>query len=201
LAQATNIEIGDAQSLRTALTKVFEHFVGHGAKACAVSLPPDFAPLPASEETLSKGLREVTAAGKNEGSRLAESEAGGEILRRGVFWVLVELCRQVKLPFALMIGVNREAYRGGVHQGGDLFDQRTSLIQYAELFNAFPDVAFCVSVLSSSQNQELVSYSWIFPNVYTFGHWWYANIPSYVALGFASAAASSAEDKTNRLLQ
>ena len=39
---------------------------------------------------------------------------------------------------------------------------------------------FCVSVLSSGQNQELVSYSWIFPNVVTSGHWWYSNIPAYV---------------------
>ena len=43
-------------------------------------------------------------------------------------------------PFDLMIGVNRRVYEHGVYQGQDLFDQRTSLIQYAELFNAFPDV-------------------------------------------------------------
>ena len=30
------------------------------------------------------------------------------------------------------------------------------------------------------QNQELVSYSWIFPNVVTSGHWWYSNIPAYI---------------------
>jgi glucuronate isomerase len=67
-----------------------------------------------------------------------------------------------------------------VYQGQDLFDQRSSLIQYRELFNAFPDVTFCLSVLSSGQNQELVSYSWIFPNVVTNGHWWYSNVPAYI---------------------
>jgi glucuronate isomerase len=71
-------------------------------------------------------------------------------------------------------------YRDGVHQGQDLFDRRTSLIQYAELFNAFPDVTFPVSVLASGQNQELVSYAWIFPNVVTNGHWWYSNLPAYI---------------------
>ncbi len=79
-----------------------------------------------------------------------------------------------------MIGVNRRVFPGGVYQGQDLFDQRTSLIQYRELFNAFPEVTFCISVLSSSQNQELASYSWIFPNVVTSGHWWYSNIPAYI---------------------
>jgi glucuronate isomerase len=145
LAKATGIEAGDAASLRKAIGKLFEHFTRHGAKACAISLPPDFTP--------------------------AES---------GTFWMLAEFCRDFKLPFDLMIGVNRRVYRGGVYQGQDLFDQRTSLIQYAELFNAFPEVPFCVSVLTSVQNQELASYSWIFPNVLTSGHWWYSNVPVYV---------------------
>src|SRR5207302_7283874 len=98
----------------------------------------------------------------------------------GVFWMLAEHCREFGLPFDLMIGVNRRVYEAGVYQGQDLFDQRTSLIQYRELFNAFPSVSFCVSVLSSGQNQELVSYAWIFPNVITSGHWWYSNVPAYI---------------------
>src|SRR5436305_14460398 len=96
------------------------------------------------------------------------------------FWVLAEFCREYRLPFDLMVGVNRRVYRGGVCQGQDLFAQRTSLIQYQELFNAFPEVTFCVSVLSSAQHQELVGYSWIFPNVVPSGHWWYSNIPAYI---------------------
>jgi len=145
LAKATGIEAGDAASLRLAIRKLFEHFTRRGAKACAISLPPEFNP---------RG-----------------SEA---------FWMLAEHCREFGLPFDLMIGVNRRVYEGGVYQGQDLFDQRTSLIQYKELFNAFPEVPFCISVLTSVQNQELVSYSWIFPNVFTSGHWWYSNIPTYI---------------------
>jgi glucuronate isomerase len=146
LAKATGIEVGDTASLRRAIGKLFEHFTRHGAKACAISLPPDFTP-----------------------------RAGQE-----AFWMLAENCRDFKLPFDLMIGVNRRVYRKGVYQGQDLFDQRTSLLQYAELFNAFPEVTFCISVLSSGQNQELVSHSWIFPNVVTNGHWWYSTIPAYI---------------------
>jgi glucuronate isomerase len=137
-----------------AVRKLFEHFVRRGAKACAISLPPDFVP----------------AAGGEPGSP------------RHVFWTIAEHCREFRLPFDLMIGVNRRVYRDGVYQGQDLFDQRVSLVQYAELFNAFPEVTFCVSVLSSGQNQELASYSWIFPNVVTSGHWWYSNIPAYIEL-------------------
>jgi glucuronate isomerase len=170
LAQTTGIDVGDAAQMRQAVTKLFEHFTGHGAKACAISLPPDFAPVPVADG-------EVTAA-------LCDGRAGNiagiSACSHGVFWMLAEHCREFHLPFDLMIGVNRRVYRQGVHQGQDLFDQRTSLIQYTELFNAFPEVTFPISVLTSTQNQELVSYSWIFPNVVTSGHWWYSNIPAYI---------------------
>lgn len=152
LARATGIEAGDPARLRQALGRLFEHFTRRGAKACAISLPPS------SQPTVNAPPLSPPA----------------------VFWQLAELCREWKLPFDLMIGVNRRVYPQGVYQGQDLFDQRTSLIQYADLFNAFPDVTFCVSVLTSSQNQELASYSWIFPNVVTCGHWWYANVPTLI---------------------
>jgi glucuronate isomerase len=163
LAKVTGVEVGDAGSLRKALANLFQYFTRHGARACAISLPPDFIPGP-------EGLDRLNGLDPGDVHKQA----------RGVFWILAEYCREFNLPFDLMIGVNRAVYRQGVYQGQDLFDQRTSLIQYAELFNAFPDVTFCLSVLSSGQNQELVSYSWIFPNVVASGHWWYSNIPTYI---------------------
>src|SRR5262249_4506853 len=126
------------------------------------------------------GEREVSDAL----ATLTGSKPADGVARRtcalGVFWLLAEHCRDFKLPFDLMIGVNRRVYEEGVYQGQDLFDGRTSLIQYARLLNAFPSVPFCISVLSSGQNQELASYSWIFPNVITNGHWWYSNIPALI---------------------
>ena len=165
LAKATGVEVGDAMSLRRAMTALFEHFTRKGAKACAISLPPSFSPGRVSVDEMNRALR----------------PGGDATMRaRGVFWDLAEHCRQFRLPFDLMVGVNRQVYPGGVYQGQDLYDGRMSLIQYAELFNSFAEVPFCVSVLSSGLNQELVSYSWIFPNVITSGHWWYSNIPAYI---------------------
>jgi glucuronate isomerase len=169
LAKATGIEVGDVASLRQAIGILFQRFSRNGARACAISLPPDFTARPVSEALLDKELRAPGGEGP-----------GRQMRSQGAFWMLAEFCREYRLPFDLMIGVNRRVYRGGVYQGQDLFDQRTSLIQYQELFNAFPEVTFCVSVLSSGQNQELVAYSWIFPNVVTSGHWWYSNIPAYI---------------------
>jgi glucuronate isomerase len=176
LAKASGIEVADSPGLRKSIRRLFERFTQRGAKACAISLPPTFIPVTPGETGLSAGVRDLLDTGKRNYNQPAAKDA----VSSGIFWTLAEHCREFKLPFDLMIGVNRRVYREGVYQGQDLFDQRTSLIQYAELFNAFPDVPFCVSVLSSGQNQELVSYSWIFPNVITSGHWWYSNIPAYI---------------------
>jgi glucuronate isomerase len=188
LVQATEVEVGDAASLREALARLFEYFTRHGARACAVSLPPDFAPEPVPETQLSAKLA---------GTVSCETPEERTLCGYGIFWMLAELCRDFKLPFDLMIGVNRRVYENGVYQGQDLFDQRTSLIQYRRLFNAFPRVPFCVSVLTHGQNQELASYSWIFPNVITSGHWWYSNIPAYVE--FDTRARLQAVPKTKQL--
>lgn len=152
LSKASGVEVHDLPTLKKALHALFEKFTSKGAKACAISLPPDFVA--------------ADPHGPNHGNL--------------VFWTLAEMCREFKLPFDLMIGVNRKVYKNGVHLGQDLFDQRTSLIQYQELFNAFPEVTFPISVLTSVQNQELVSYSWIFPNIVPNGHWWYSNVPAYI---------------------
>ncbi len=176
LARATGFEATDIHSLARAVGVLFTHFQAKGARACAISLPPDF--TPAAKYNLADFDRFLAELfDKGEGA----SYYAWVCVAQGVFTILAEHCRDFKLPFDLMIGVNRRVFPNGVHQGQDLFDQRTSLIQYAELFNAFPEVKFPVSVLTSSQNQELVSYAWIFPNVIVNGHWWYSNIPAYIA--------------------
>ena len=173
LAKATGIELSGAASLKQAVGKLFEHFLSKNAKACAISLPPDFEPIRIDAASADPILRAVAA-----GKELSADEQ--RTLSRFVFWTLAEHCADHHLPFDLMIGVNRRVYEAGVYQGQDLFDQRVSLIQYKALFNAFPQVVFPVSVLAQISNQELVSYSWIFPNVVTNGHWWYSNIPAYI---------------------
>lgn len=175
LAKATGIEVGDCKSLRAAIGKLFEHFVAKGARACAISLPPSFSPSQIADSVADPLIQAVAAGGEL-------TPADYDAVSRFVFWTLAEHCAEHRLPFDLMIGVNRQVYPAGVFQGQDLFDQRVSLIQYQELFNAFPQVTFPISVLAQISNQELVSYSWIFPNVVTNGHWWYSNIPTYIEI-------------------
>ena len=174
LEGATGAAVTNVASLRHAIGSLFQHFKSRGARACAISLPPDFSPTQISAGRADTAVEAVLARGN------AANEADRRATASFVFWTLAEFCDEFKLPFDLMIGVNRGVYSAGVHQGRDLYDSRVSLIQYKELFNAFPRVTFPISVLASVTNQELTSYAWIFPNVVTNGHWWYSNTPTFI---------------------
>jgi glucuronate isomerase len=192
LEESTDTEVSDASSLRDAIGKLFDRFVAKGARACAISLPPGFTPTSFPSGRLRQEFHETAARLDPALNVVLRGLEGGDpaeqtlfddyrrLVSHFVFWTLAEFCADFKLPFDLMIGVNRAVYSGGVYQGQDLYDSRVSLIQYRELFNAFPQVTFPISVLASVTNQELTSYAWIFPNVVTNGHWWYSNTPTYI---------------------
>jgi len=174
LERASGTTVGDRRGVHRAIAALAERFVRRGARAAAISLPPDFHPWKPEAAAAERALAVVRREGAD--------APGGEraILAADLFWRVAECCEASRLPFDLMIGVRRAVYPGGVFQGQDLLDGRLSLAAYAPLFNAFPRVAFPVSVLSHPLNHELVAFAWIFPNVYPFGHWWYANTPAVI---------------------
>ncbi len=174
LERATDSSLDSAAALRDAIGQLFEHFTAKDARACAISLPPDFAPQPVSMGRAETAIQAVFAQGVD------APPSHRQALANFVFWSLAEFCADHRLPFDLMIGVNRGVYADGVYQGRDLYDSRVSLIQYRQLLNHFPQVTFPISVLASVTNQELTSYAWIFPNVVTNGHWWYSNTPTFI---------------------
>ncbi len=175
LAVTSGVEAKDLASLDRAVAAVADRFVAKGARAAAISLPPDFRPHRVDPASAAAALAAVRRDG------IAAPTPQRDILAAHLFWTVAGICQERHLPFDLMIGVRRGIYPGGVHQGQDLLDGRLSLADYAPLFNAFPQVRFPVSVLSRPLNHELVSFAWIFPNVFPFGHWWYANTPSTIA--------------------
>jgi glucuronate isomerase len=174
LRRATNVDVQDYATLRQAIGVLFEKFVRRGARACAISLPPDFAPHRAAVK------RAVTPIRRALHQMDLRPDDHTEI-RRVVFWTLAEFCAEFRMPFDLMIGPIRNVYPAGVAGGRDLFDRRVSLHDYRELFNYFSGVTFPISTLSPDAGAELVAYAWIFPNVLPLGHWWYSNIPTFIA--------------------
>jgi glucuronate isomerase len=174
LRTATGVDVEDFASFRQAVGVLFERFTARGARACAISLPPDFVPRPATPK---KAVTPLRRALHQMDLRPEEHEE----IRTAVFWTLAEFCAEFRLPFDLMIGVHRNVYPAGVAGGRDLFDRRVSLYDYGALFNHFAGVTFPVSTLSPDAGAELVAYSWIFPNVSPLGHWWYSNVPAFIA--------------------
>ncbi len=189
LEASTGIAAGDANSLRSAIGKLFERFCARDARACAISLPPDFEPQPISDAVADQALAELHTRAAS-----ADPEAR-QHAAHFTFWTLAQFCAEFGLPFDLMIGVNRGVYASGVYQGQDLYDSRVSMIQYQKLLNAFPQVTFPISVLASVTNQELVSYAWIFPNVVTNGHWWYSNTPAFIEPDLAARLEAVPQNK------
>ena len=174
LRAASDVDVQDFASLKEAVGRLFGRFVKRGARACAISLPPDFAPRRSSPRRAVTPIRKAI-----HGLDLRPDEH--EEVRSAVFWMLAEFCAEFRLPFDLMIGPVRNVYPAGVAGGRDLFDRRVSLYEYRELFNHFANVTFPVSTLAPDAGAELVAYAWIFPNVLPMGHWWYANVPVYIA--------------------
>lgn len=176
LAASTSSSIHTLEQLHRSLGLLFDRFVKNNAKACAISLPPWFTPrkVPLNDPATAEAFHRILA-GQSETGETYKAQVA-----YWVFWRLAEFCTEYRLPFDLMIGVNRRVYPGGVYQGQDLYDSRWSMIQYADLLNEFPNVKFPISVLASVSNQELVDYAWIFPNVIAHGHWWYSNTPSFI---------------------
>lgn len=173
LAQRTGVTVGNVATLKQAIRGVFSYFSGRGARCAAISLTPEFVCLPvkpAEAEPL------LTAA--LQGEPLSADETAQ--LRSFVFYLIADGCREFALPMQLMIGAVRGAYDHGVAGGTDLVANTASLGQYADLFNRFHDVTFTVSYLSPTMAHELLTYTWIFRNVYASGHWWYTNIPGYI---------------------
>ena len=179
LKRATNIDVADFATLRKAIGVLFERFVSRGAKACAISLPPDFAPSGSNPKRAVTPIRRAIHQMDVRPDEIAE-------IRKVVFWTLAEFCDDFKLPFDLMIGPIRNVYPAGVAGGRDLFDRRVSLHDYSTLFNHFANVTFPISTLSPDAGAELVAYSWIFPNVVPNGHWWYSNIPAFISADLAA---------------
>src|SRR4051794_3369260 len=103
LRRATDVDVKDDKSLRLAIGALFGYFVERGARACAISLPPDFVPgRPAPR-------RAVTPIRKVLSGMDARPDERDEV-RGLVFWTLAEFCDEFGLPFDLMIGPIRGAY-------------------------------------------------------------------------------------------
>jgi glucuronate isomerase len=188
LEKVTDVAIAGAGDVREALAKLVRHFKTHGAASVTISLPPHLQFCPVTDRDL-----DLVVTRTVRGNPLGAGEMG--MLRCGLLSVLTELCGQFALPIQAMCGVTRGAYHHGVYQGQDILQAGDTLRNLLPLLNMFPEVTWCLSVLSDSQAQELASYGWMVRNVVVSGHWWYDAVPAYMERDLAARLQSVPKTK------
>jgi hypothetical protein len=99
---------------------------------------------------------------------------GNRLLKDAV----LPLCRELRLPLSLMMGVRKQV-NPALRLAGDAVG-RSNMLALENLCREYPDNRFLVSVLSRENQHELCVYARKFSNLMPFGCWWFMNNPSIV---------------------
>src|SRR5258705_6726795 len=91
---------------------------------------------------------------------------------------VLPVCREMRLPLSLMIGV-RYQVNPALRLAGDAAG-KADLGALERLCREFPENRFLCSVLSRENQHELCVYARKFSNLMPFGCWWFLNNPSIV---------------------
>jgi hypothetical protein len=91
---------------------------------------------------------------------------------------VLPVCRERNLPFAVMVGVTRQA-NPRLRLAGDALGQ-ADLSNLHRLCAANPKNKFMATVLSRENQHELAVAARLQPNLFVFGCWWYVNNPSLI---------------------
>ncbi len=120
----------------------------------ALSLPPDFR-YPANRDD-------------------ALASAGQTILEK----VVLPVCSERGLPFAMMIGSNLQV-NPALRDGGDMVG-KSDVLSVVNLCREFPNNKFFVTMLARENQHELCVAARKFGNLMPFGCWWFLNNPSLI---------------------
>jgi hypothetical protein len=93
--------------------------------------------------------------------------------------VVLPVCRDHRLPFAMMVGVQR-AVNPALRDAGDGVG-RADVSTIHRLCRVHPDNRFLVTMLSRENQHELCVAARKFANLMPFGCWWFLNNPSIVS--------------------
>ena len=91
---------------------------------------------------------------------------------------ILPVCREKNLPFAVMVGVTRQA-NPALRMAGDSLG-KADLSSLHRLCSENPKNKFMATVLSRENQHELAVAGRLQPNLFVFGCWWYVNNPSLI---------------------
>ncbi len=91
---------------------------------------------------------------------------------------VIPVSREEDVPFAMMIGVNKQVnFKLGL-AGDSLGKSNVGVVEY--LCKNYPDNKFMVTMLAKENQHELAITARKFRNLMVFGCWWYLNNPSII---------------------
>jgi hypothetical protein len=141
-------ETPDAASIESA-KKFLRHWIDlQKAIYLAVSLPPDF--------------------------RYPSGDAAQVIFEK----VVMPVCEERNLPFAMMIGSRLQA-NPSLKDAGDMVG-KSDIVSLTNILSAFPKNRFFVTMLARENQHELCVAARKFGNLMVFGCWWFTNNPSII---------------------
>jgi hypothetical protein len=144
----------DSRSIESARRFLRDWLDRQKAIYIAVSLPPEFR-YPACEDD-------------------ALARAGQKVLEQ----VVLPVCAERNLPFAMMIG-SRLRVNPGLKEGGDICG-KADIEAVVHLCRDFPSNRFFVTMLARENQHELAVVARKFGNLMIFGCWWFVNNPSLI---------------------
>lgn len=91
---------------------------------------------------------------------------------------VIPICRELNIPFAMMIGVNKLVNYKLQLAGDSVGKGNIRTVEY--LCNTYPENKFMVTMLSKENQHELAITARKFRNLMIFGCWWFLNNPSII---------------------
>jgi hypothetical protein len=91
---------------------------------------------------------------------------------------ILPICRERNLPFAMMIGVTRQA-NSNMRLAGDSL-AKADVANLERICATNSKNKFMCTMLSRENQHELAVAGRLFPNLFVFGCWWYLNNPSLI---------------------
>ncbi|GLG01413.1 glucuronate isomerase [Alicyclobacillus hesperidum subsp. aegles] len=104
-----------------------------------------------------------------------EDSVRGRLLAEAI----LPICREQRLPLALMIGVRRQV-NPSLRSAGDS-TAKASMLPIEALARRYPDNKFLVTFLSREDQHELAVTARKFGNIMPFGCWWFLNTETLVS--------------------
>lgn len=92
--------------------------------------------------------------------------------------VMIPVCQEQGIPFALMIGVRRQS-NPGLKLAGDM-SMKSDVSALESLCRKYPEQKFIVTMLARENQHELAVLARKFRNLMIFGCWWFLNTDSIV---------------------